>query len=995
MPTLSEQQRQWLDQAINSKGRFTRARTVQKEFEKYQRRRAKTATFLEGVPGNAPNRPLIENGLKAADQLAEQGKFADAYKRLDGLKGMAKAANVDGGLATIANSDLNGRAAVIGVHLNTIVSTTDFAMNHFARLIQQVNGLKTCDEQPDFEAALDRRKELVGEEVNLRSELANRQNWIQRAIGEINTHKPLAAIEEAEEQIRQYTAAGLGGDIANNVQRIAGLKAQVLANGDRYHKTSVLRDYAKTMLGQFESRMRALTSLSRYQDRDGKGSTDPQAINVQKGLEGTANLEWIEDDAREQVESAQRLMQTAGIVDRKRFEDTARGPLALAPEPVPFDPSAVFDDLLDDELPVDLPFDKADELVKKARTRMDQVVKSLDPQGDEMFDLMLKTPEELAQMCSLSLTGVDSTNGFSQSHAACFRKMAEELKKSVLANCPNKMAPDAKKISVGGVDYDLQETLGEGGFGAARRFRDPVTGKSVVVKSLKGAASPEKREAMAGEMRTHRRALNGDENDVGADNIVEMQGAAVSDDGSLHMIMEDAEGGDLSQVANNMTMLVDSGFMTPEARNVLAIDMLAQTVKGMKAMENRGLVHNDMKPQNMLLTRDGKVKIIDFGESRFGDDQGKAPSARIDGFGTTAGFSAPETETQDTVDSKADTFALGGIAKAMLRMDGQLAEGVDSRPKDVSALGRLANALTDPDPTKRPSLDSVLMSTLIEDQKNSYAPEDVEDLRAAAAEVNMGLSATRSTTTRAEFDTNDYGSKIDSGWMPFYSKLKAGEDQDIPISLLQNMAAAGEIELNQQRDKLAKATTGDEQKKIRDKIAEIEQKQKFWADKADQAIKQTRDAGKQQMDNLLKNTTDKIRVPGLGGGDFTIADAIGKRETLENEIRELQNIFYELSANDPETALANMDPTNERLTEMAGQIDAINTGIKTLLGPEGRFYLAEIKLREVSARFGPARNAPRGETREAKDELADEDIDMDQIFNKDDVADEIEKRAQG
>ncbi|MBC7157440.1 MAG: hypothetical protein H5U20_08005, partial [Rhodobacteraceae bacterium] len=227
------------------------------------------------------------------------------------------------------------------------------------------------------------------------------------------------------------------------------------------------------------------------------------------------------------------------------------------------------------------------------------------------------------------------------------------------------------------------------------------------------------------------------------------------------------------------------------------------------------------------------------------------------------------------------------------------------------------------------------------------------------------------------------------------SKLKAGEDQDIPISLLQNMAAAGEIELNQQRDKLAKATTGDEQKKIRDKIAEIEQKQKFWADKADQAIKQTRDAGKQQMDNLLKNTTDKIRVPGLGGGDFTIADAIGKRETLENEIRELQNIFYELSANDPETALANMDPTNERLTEMAGQIDAINTGIKTLLGPEGRFYLAEIKLREVSARFGPARNAPRGETREAKDELADEDIDMDQIFNKDDVADEIEKRAQG
>lgn len=116
--------------------------------------------------------------------------------------------------------------------------------------------------------------------------------------------------------------------------------------------------------------------------------------------------------------------------------------------------------------------------------------------------MLLKTPEELATICSLALTGIEKPGGFSQSHAACFKQMADAMRAEILANSPNKMAADKSKISAGGVDCDLEETLGEGGFGAVRRYRDPNTSKTVVVKTLLGNGSDEKRAAMVEEMRT-------------------------------------------------------------------------------------------------------------------------------------------------------------------------------------------------------------------------------------------------------------------------------------------------------------------------------------------------------------------------------------------------------------------------------------------------------------------------------------------------------------
>lgn len=999
MPTLDEKQRQWLDAALQARGRFTRAKSVKDDWEKYRRRRAKAATALEAVGADAPARALIENGLQAADQQAEQGKFGSAYKRLDAIKGMAKAAG-GGNLAVIANGDLNGRAAVLGVSMGRIEASANFAVSHFGALLTRMDGLATCNEQPDLDAALTRRKALVDEEINLRADLANREDWVRRTLDTINADKPMDAINEAEEQISMYTRAGLADDIVANVQRIFDLRSRAEANAGRYHDPAVMRKFGADMRTRFENRMREIKSLSAYQQTEGTGTPDEKARSIQGDLRVSDNLDLVTAQADQRFQAAEIAMMAAGIMDNVTLDETDRGPVTLAAEPRQFDAGTVFDDLLgaNEDVPDDIPVGQADDLVQRAKAKMDAVVKALPADSDEMFDLILQTREDFARMCSQSLTGVDGPGGLSQSHAVCFQKMADEMLATVLENCPNKMADDAQKISVGGVDYNLKETLGEGGFGAARRFLDPVTGKTVVVKSLKGAANAEKRQSMVDEMRTHRRALNGDDADLGAENLVEMTGAAISGDGSLHMIMEDAEGGDLSQTANNMTMLVDQGLLTPEARDALALDMLMQTVKGMKAMEARGLVHNDMKPANMLINKDGTVKIIDFGESRFGDDQGEAPSAKASDFGTTKGYEAPETYEQDTVTSKADSFALGGIAKALLRFDADQDGAVAQKPEDVSALGRLSNALGETDPDKRPSLDAVLASALMLDQQNAHAPEDLEDLRKASAEVNAVLSNTRDTITKDEFDRQEYGVQMDSGWMPFFNKLQAGQDQNVPISLLQNMAAMGDAELEKERAKLGQGT-GEQQQTTRDKIEALDAKRKFWADKADAALKQTRDEGKQQLDNVLTNSPATIDVPGTGGGSMTVPAAVTKRETLETEIRNMQDLFYAASNEDPETALQNLEATNERLTQMATQIEAINTAISDLLGPEGRFYLAELKLTEVSARFGPARNAPRAPDRgdapapaaEGEDVLRDDDT----VTGAENVANQIFRRGEG
>src|SRR5207302_1214082 len=121
--------------------------------------------------------------------------------------------------------------------------------------------------------------------------------------------------------------------------------------------------------------------------------------------------------------------------------------------------------------------------------------------------------------------------------------------------------------------------------------------------------------------------------------------------------------------------------------------VLLQLASGLSAAHRAGIVHRDLKPANILLTRDGQVKILDFGVAKFVSD-GEATAARLTQAGTTVGtvaYMAPEQTQGSEVNARADIWALGVIAYEMLA--GRLPFNGQSVP--AMALAILREAPTD------------------------------------------------------------------------------------------------------------------------------------------------------------------------------------------------------------------------------------------------------------------------------------------------------------
>jgi serine/threonine protein kinase len=137
---------------------------------------------------------------------------------------------------------------------------------------------------------------------------------------------------------------------------------------------------------------------------------------------------------------------------------------------------------------------------------------------------------------------------------------------------------------------------------------------------------------------------------------------------------------------------------------------------------------------------DGTIKVADFGSSQISDNK----EGQVSGYvqGVTAPIKAPEMNTKPTVTGKADTYTLGTML-AMLTSDSHayeiaLSEGEkDYRsPRNLTALDRLKNSMLDPDPTKRPTLESVETSAYFSDVTGTYSDEQMQEL--AQATIKYG-----------------------------------------------------------------------------------------------------------------------------------------------------------------------------------------------------------------------------------------------------------------
>jgi hypothetical protein len=211
--------------------------------------------------------------------------------------------------------------------------------------------------------------------------------------------------------------------------------------------------------------------------------------------------------------------------------------------------------------------------------------------------------------------------------------------------------------------YTVQSFLGQGGMGAVYRGTQVRLQRQVAIKIMcrdqgrdHGFEERFRREALALAQLNHPNIVNViDYGEAGPD--------------YLYIVMEFVDGTDLVGV-------IRSGQMTQET----ALKLLPQICDALQFAHDNGIVHRDIKPANILLTRDGRIKMADFGLAKRFDVNSTFQTQTGAGMGTPD-YAAPEQfDPNGNVDHRADIYALGVMIYQMVT--GQLPRGAWKPPSE-------------------------------------------------------------------------------------------------------------------------------------------------------------------------------------------------------------------------------------------------------------------------------------------------------------------------
>ncbi len=208
--------------------------------------------------------------------------------------------------------------------------------------------------------------------------------------------------------------------------------------------------------------------------------------------------------------------------------------------------------------------------------------------------------------------------------------------------------------------YKILEPLGAGGMGEVYRARDTKLDRDVAIKVLpKDFATDQDRLARFEREAKLLASLN-------HANIATIHGLEDSD-GVRFIAMELVEGETLAaQIARSGRIEVDE-----------AMDIARQIAEALEAAHENGVIHRDLKPANVIVTPDGKVKVLDFGLAKTVEaasheaDMSHSPTVTVAGTQAgvilgTAPYMSPEQVRGQPVDKRADIWAFGCVLYEML-----------------------------------------------------------------------------------------------------------------------------------------------------------------------------------------------------------------------------------------------------------------------------------------------------------------------------------------
>lgn len=190
--------------------------------------------------------------------------------------------------------------------------------------------------------------------------------------------------------------------------------------------------------------------------------------------------------------------------------------------------------------------------------------------------------------------------------------------------------------------YEVREQVAAGGMAIIYKAYDPTLDRYVAIKQIAPHLSQDERftERFKAEAQTLARLSGSQANIVNVHELIEQ-------DGQLFLIMEYVDGTTLRAMMDRGPVPLQTG-----------LGVLLSTALGLRAMHAQAIVHRDLTPMNIMMARDGALKITDFGLIGHSGGRTSLP------MGTTK-YMAPEMFTGVPVDARADLYSLGFIAYEM------------------------------------------------------------------------------------------------------------------------------------------------------------------------------------------------------------------------------------------------------------------------------------------------------------------------------------------
>lgn len=476
-----------------------------------------------------------------------------------------------------------------------------------------------------------------------------------------------------------------------------------------------------------------------------------------------------------------------------------------------------------------------------------------------------------------------------------------------------------------GKRYQVSGKVGSGGMAEVYKAYDPVLDRTVAIKVLHPHYAQEenfvarfRREAQAAANLNH-------------PNIVNIYDWG-TEDGTYFIVMEYLEGKSLKQLIDEKGALIPS----------MATDIAEQVLNGLEAAHAHDVVHRDIKPHNIIITPDGKVKVTDFGIARAGASSALTQTGSIVG---TAQYVSPEQAQGLPAEAQSDLYSLGIVLYEMLTGEVPF-EGENPVSVAVKQINEAPRSPRSLNPSIPKSLEAIVLKALAKDPAQRYqsAYEMKEDLQRYA----QGLPVKKPRLSKAEkADFNGKTIVMPTQKPGEYRKATRKKRRVLPwialVIVMLAMTGVGAWAIY--NFVIAKTITvpnvvGKSVESAREIVEEeglrLEEKERVFSDTiaADNVISQDPEEGEKLrrggvVEVIVSGGTEIVEVPDVVGKSVEQATYLLPKAGLE--LGDIKKVY----SSEPENEVISQDPEAGDQVKKATQVDlVVSRGEKQVSVPD-------------------------------------------------------------